>query len=86
MQLVSMSRRLVCYRCGGSASPRSCRIGRRNRWRSCAWRAIHDGAAAPGEQVVGEEAVVTQGDIELLCDTVTGYSRYAAAETMAGDT
>ena len=36
-----------------------------------------------GEQVVGEEAVVTQGDIELLCDTVTGYSRYAAAETMA---
>ena len=28
-----------------------------------------------GEQVVGEEAVVTQGDIELLCDTVTGYLR-----------
>ena len=31
----------------------------------------------------GEQVVVTQGDIELLCDTVTGYSRYAAAETMA---
>lgn len=36
-----------------------------------------------GEQTVGKDAVVTQGDLELLCDTVTGYSRYAAAETMA---
>ena len=36
-----------------------------------------------GECGLGEDAVVTQGDLELLCDTVTGYSRYAAAETMA---
>lgn len=36
-----------------------------------------------GESAVGEDAVVTQGDLELLCDTVTGYSRYAAADTMA---
>lgn len=36
-----------------------------------------------GEQTIGEDAVVTQGDLELLCDTVTGYSRYAAVETMA---
>ena len=36
-----------------------------------------------GEYGLGEDAVVTQGDLELLCDTVTGYSRYAAAETMA---
>lgn len=45
-------------------------------------RPSHDGAAPRGSGR-GEEAVVTQGDIELLCDTVTGYSRYAAAETMA---
>ena len=36
-----------------------------------------------GEQGLGEDSVVTQGDLELLCDTVTGYSRYTAAETMA---
>lgn len=36
-----------------------------------------------GEQSLGEDSVVTQGDLELLCDTVTGYSRYTAAETMA---
>ena len=36
-----------------------------------------------GEQSLGPEALVTQGDLELLCDTVTGYSRYTAAETMS---
>lgn len=36
-----------------------------------------------GEQSLASEAVVTQGDLELLCDTVTGYSRYTASETMA---
>lgn len=36
-----------------------------------------------GERGLGEDSVVTQGDLELLCDTVTGYSRYTAAETMA---
>lgn len=30
-----------------------------------------------------EQDVVLQGDIEMLCDTVTGYSRYAAVETMS---
>lgn len=30
-----------------------------------------------------ERLTVTQGDLEQLCDTVTGYSRYAAAETIA---
>ena len=36
-----------------------------------------------GEQSLGPEALVTQGDLEQLCDTVTGYSRYTAAETMS---
>lgn len=36
-----------------------------------------------GEQVMGKETTVTQADLELLCDTVTGYSRYTAADTMA---
>lgn len=36
-----------------------------------------------GEQSLGPEALVTQGDLELLCDTVTGYSRYTAVETMS---
>lgn len=36
-----------------------------------------------GEQSLASETVVTQGDLELLCDTVTGYSRYTASETMA---
>lgn len=39
-----------------------------------------------GEQVVQKEhdpELLTQGDIEMLCDMVTGYSRYAAVETMS---
>lgn len=39
-----------------------------------------------GEMLVSDEVPrqsVTQADLEQLCDTVTGYSRYAAAETMA---
>lgn len=39
-----------------------------------------------GEMLVSDEIPrqsVTQADLEQLCDTVTGYSRYAAAETMA---
>ena len=38
-----------------------------------------------GELLVGDDMPtenVTQADLEQLCDTVTGYSRYAAAETM----
>lgn len=38
-----------------------------------------------GELLVSDERprqTVTQADLEQLCDTVTGYSRYAAAETM----
>ena len=29
------------------------------------------------------QAVVTQTDLEQLCDSVTGYSRYAAADTLS---
>lgn len=39
-----------------------------------------------GEMLVSDELPrdsVTQADLEQLCDAVTGYSRYAAAETMA---
>lgn len=39
-----------------------------------------------GEMLVSDEVPrqsVTQADLEQLCDGVTGYSRYAAAETMA---
>lgn len=39
-----------------------------------------------GELLVSDELPmqsVTQADLEQLCDAVTGYSRYAAAETMA---
>ncbi len=39
-----------------------------------------------GEILVSDELPrdsVTQADLEQLCDAVTGYSRYAAAETMA---
>lgn len=39
-----------------------------------------------GEMLVSDELLrdsVTQADLEQLCDAVTGYSRYAAAETMA---
>ena len=39
-----------------------------------------------GEILVSDELpreTVTQADLEQLCDTVTGYSRYAAAETLA---
>ena len=38
-----------------------------------------------GELLVSDELPrqsVTQADLEQLCDAVTGYSRYAAAETM----
>ena len=38
-----------------------------------------------GEMLVSDETPrqsVTQADLEQLCDMVTGYSRYAAAETM----
>lgn len=37
-----------------------------------------------GEILLSEERqTVSQGDLEQLCDTVTGYSRYASAETIA---
>ena len=39
-----------------------------------------------GEMLLSDEiprAVVTQADLEQLCDTVTGYSRYAAADTLS---
>ena len=36
-----------------------------------------------GEQSLGPEALVTQGDLEQLCDAVTDYSRYAAGETLS---
>ena len=39
-----------------------------------------------GEFIAQEERPyqqVTQGDLEQLCDTVTGYSRYAACDTMS---
>ena len=38
-----------------------------------------------GEQLLSDQTpqpLVSQTDLEQLCDTVTGYSRYAAAETM----
>ena len=43
-------------------------------------------ATCEGEILVSDELPrdsVTQADLEQLCDAVTGYSRYAAAETMA---
>ena len=39
-----------------------------------------------GEMVAESERpyqIVTQGDLEQLCDTVTGYSRYAVCDTMS---
>ncbi len=35
-----------------------------------------------GEQPLGKAEPVTQADLEQLCDTVTGYSRYAAEDTL----
>lgn len=37
-----------------------------------------------GERMVSSDgSVVTQSDLEQLCDTVTGYSRYAAVDTIS---
>ena len=39
-----------------------------------------------GEILVSDElprALVTQSDLEQLCDMVTGYSRYAVSETLS---